>query len=164
MIDSTPWIELAAHAKQKLEEEQKFHDAHEKAGKKVHGRRIDRRPLWSATHRIAATLARKPPDLPGIYGRTEAWNWLLSYAQHATAEENQFEAVVQLARIWALPEAERKAELAARATLRENRAEARRQARVATLREEIRQLEAQAPRVEPMPENVVAFPGARAAG
>lgn len=91
----------------------------------------------------------------------DAWNWLLAYAQHQTAEENQFEGVVQLARIWGLPEAERRAELTERATIRENRAEARRQARAEMLREELRRLESQAP--QPTGDNVIAF-GARQAG
>ena len=89
---TTAWTELLDHARNKLTEEQRFHDAAAKAGRKVHGRRIDRRPLWEATIFFATTFVRRPPKVE-LKTRQEAWDYVVRTACHLTAEEDIFVAI-----------------------------------------------------------------------
>lgn len=151
-----PFAELVAHATAKLAEEQAFYANLARKGKRPHGSRIDRRPLWAATVYLAGIYSKRPVPL-GVTWRGDAWGWLCARAQHLMANENQFDALIRLALCVRLPPREAIELLDERAAIREERERARKDARAEQLRAELRKLEGVGEEGEELPDNVVRF-------
>jgi hypothetical protein len=155
---SNPFTDLIEHAMGKLAEEQAYHARLARQGKRAHGNRNDRRPLWAATV-ILANIYAKQPTPPEVKWRGDAWGWLCARAKHLMAREDQFDAIIRLALVSQLPRNEAIELLEERAAIRNRREQDRKDARVAQLRAELRALEGAPPaeEEEALPDNVVRF-------
>lgn len=159
------FVDLVEHAKEKLAEEDAYYASLARQGKKPHGRRNDRRPLWAATIVLAEAIAKKPPpDAKYVHNRGAAWDYLCNWAKRKTAQGSPFIAIIELRSILSLPDKEEaKAVLRAREVITARREEAKKMQRVERLRDELRQLEGDILSEDAvLPDNVVRFPVARA--
>jgi hypothetical protein len=160
-IDTTsnPFTDLIDHAMGKLAEEQAYHARLARQGKRAHGNRHDRRPLWAATVILARIYAQQPTPQE-VKWRGDAWGWLCARAKHLMANNDPFDSIIRLALVSRLPRNEAIELLAERAAHRERREQDRKDARVAQLRAELRALEGAPPpeeEEEALPDNVVRF-------